>query len=248
MEWFHPKNENGPFGRNYYEEFRLSEERTIQEVFSLEKIIQDDFGDKPTVLDLGGGFGRIGRPLLDKGIIKSLVDFDLNSIFLQAARKMDIKDTVNGDMRHLPFASESFDLILVMFSSFGYFTKKSEDLQTLAESYRILKDGGRLVLDLPNFHRIIQNFTSVRELRLENGDIIKYTKRIEEDVLIEERMVTDGQENFKILSPMRLRIYLPTDIQQTCHSVGFRKTELTDEKVDIFNPETSKRLWVRCSK
>jgi SAM-dependent methyltransferase len=248
MEWFHPKNENTPFGQNYYEEFRLSEERTIQEVSSLEKIIQDDFNNKPAVLDLGGGFGRIGRHLLDGGLIKSLVDFDLNRNFLQVARKVGIKNVVNGDMRHLPFAPESFDLILVMFSSFGYFTTKREDKQTAAESYRVLRDSGQFVLDLPNFHRIIQNFIPVRELRLENGDIIKYTKRIEEDVLIEERMVTDKQGNSKILSPMRLRIYLQTDIQQICHSAGFRKTELTDEGVNVFNPETSKRLWVRCFK
>lgn len=245
-EWFNPKNTDTPFGDNYTKEFDLPNERTIREVHSIEQVIKRNFSTKPRVLDLAGGFGRIGKHLQDRGLVASLVDFDLNFKFLGMAQQSGIPNVVNGDMRRLPFGTESFDLVLLMFTSFGYFSTKEEDLLAMEGAHRALSVNGQFLMDLPNFYRIIQNFSPSRELRLNNEETIKYTKRIEEGVLVEERMITNSKEGSRMLAPMRFRIYLTEDIQAMCRDTGFKVIELTDESLNPFNPDESIRMWVRC--
>lgn len=247
-EWFSPNNKQTPFGEDYLEEFSLPEERTIQEVDSIEQIIRKEFQVKPKVLDLAGGFGRISKHLLDREIVSQLVDFDLNLRFLRMARQSGVKHVVAGDLRRLPFKPEIFDMVLLMFTSFGYFSTLEEDLQTLHEVYVTIAEGGRFIMDLPNFYRIMQNFSSGRELALGNGKKIRYTKKIEEGVLVEERAAVDSLGDIQQLAPMRLRIYFSEDAQAMCRKVGFTKIELTDGNLSQFNRETSRRLWVRCQK
>lgn len=247
-EWFNPKNTDTPFGDGYTEEFGLSNERTIQEVNSMEQMIRRGFSIKPRVLDLAGGFGRIGKQLQERGLVSSLVDFDLNFRFLRMAQQAGISNVVNGDMRRLPLKSDSFDLALLMFTSFGYFSTKEGDMQVIHEANRILTAHGQFLMDLPNFHRITQNFSPTRELKLSNGETIRYTKRIEDGVLIEERVIIKPEEEAKILAPMKLRIYLAEDIQTLCINAGFKSIELTDENLNPFNPNVSRRLWVKCQK
>jgi SAM-dependent methyltransferase len=154
---------------------------------------------------------------------------------------------INGDMRSLPFEAETFDFTLLMFTSFGYFSKPEEDLQVLQEVHKTLVDCGQFLMDLSNFHRITKNFLSTRELKLEGGEIIKYTKRIEEGVLVEERVI-DTHGNITELDPMKLRIYLVDDVREICTKAGFKNIELTDENLNSFDSDTSRRLWVMCQK
>lgn len=248
IEWFSPKNTETPFGDGYIEEFGLPDERTIQEVNSIEQVIRKTFSIKPKVLDLAGGFGRIGKQLQERGLVSSLVDFDLNCKFLRMAQQSGVSDVVNGDIRRLPFRFDSFDLTLLMFTSFGYFSTKEEDKQVIQETHRTLVPHGQFLIDLPNFHRITQNFSSTRELNLNNGEKIKYTKRIENGILIEERTITDIYEKNRPLAPMKIRMYFSQDILTLCKEVGFIKVELMDGNLNNFNPQDSRRLWAKCTK
>lgn len=247
-EWFSPKNIETPFGDGYIEEFGLPEERTIQEVNSIEKIIRKNFSIKPRVLDLAGGFGRIGKKLQERGSVSSLIDFDLNFRFLKMAQQSGISKAVEGDMRRLPFRSDSFDLILLMFTSFGYFSNEKEDAQVMQEAHRTLSPHGQFLIDLPNFHRITQNFSFTRERNLNNGEKIKYKKRVEDSVLIEERTIIDIYGKNRPLAPMKIRMYLSQDILTLCKKVGFSKVELMDDNLKCFNPQDSRRLWAKCTK
>lgn len=102
-EWYQPTKEGvSPFDSSYMEEFRLPPERTEQELKSLEAIISA-IPKKPRVLDIAGGFGRISSELIRRGLVKSLVDLDLNGNFLQLAKKGGITEAVQGDMRDLGF-------------------------------------------------------------------------------------------------------------------------------------------------
>ncbi|MGB9706695.1 MAG: class I SAM-dependent methyltransferase [Microgenomates group bacterium] len=243
-EWYKPTKEGiSPFDSSYIEEFRLPPERTERELKSLEAIISA-MPRKPRVLDIAGGFGRIGSELIKRGLVESLVDLDLNREFLQQAKRSGITKVVQGDMRDLGFQDRSFDLALIMFTSFGYFDD-DDNFRVLQEAYRILNIGGVLVLDLPNYDRIALNFTTDRGLSLINGTVIYYKKQIEGQYLIEERFKKgkDGQiiEN---LLPIKLRVYHSEEIADLCREVGFREVKLFDQELRGFSPDSSQRLWV----
>jgi ubiquinone/menaquinone biosynthesis C-methylase UbiE len=92
---------------------------------------------KPRVLDIAGGFGRIVSKLFRQNLVASLTILDLNREFLSIAKINHVSDVVQGDMRFLPFKDNTFDLALIMFTSFGYFYDK-DNFMVLQEAYRIL--------------------------------------------------------------------------------------------------------------
>jgi SAM-dependent methyltransferase len=247
-EWFKPTNNDiSPFDGSYIEEFELPPERTEQELRSLEFIIAA-MNKKPRTLDIAGGFGRIGSELVKKNLVDSLVNLDLNRQFLKKAASNQVMSAVEGDMRHLSFRNGSFDLALIMFTSFGYFEDKSDDLIVLREAYRVLNPGGKLILDLPNYARISDNFSANREMSLKNGDTIRYRKRIEGGYLIEERSRIKRNGGEEKLSPIKLRLYFPEDITKLCQEAGFNEVRISDQELRDFSPHISRRLWVISTK
>ena len=53
-----------------------------------------------------------------------------------------------GDARKLPYRSNYFDVVMVLGNSFGYFESSQDDLLVLKEIRRILKPGGKLLIDI----------------------------------------------------------------------------------------------------
>jgi SAM-dependent methyltransferase len=76
--------------------------------------------DAPSVLDVGGGSGRIGEPILEQGASR-YVDVDLSDTMLDLARERlarfnDKVELVQGDFLTTPLAGP-FDVVLAL----GYF-------------------------------------------------------------------------------------------------------------------------------
>lgn len=243
QEWFRPTKEGkSPFNISYLEEFRLPPERTKQELESLRLIISN-MPKKPRTLDIAGGFGRIGLKLIELDLVEPLVNLDLNTDFLRFAKSGGITKTVQGDMRNLGLRDRSFDLALIMFTSFGYFDDE-DNFRVLQETYRVLDYGGVLVLDLPNYSRISNNFSASRKIVLRNGVVIKYQKRIEGKYLIEERYRMEEGQRPENLLPIKLRIYTSEEIVELCRRAGFNKVITVDQELKEFSPNDSRRLWV----
>jgi actin-like ATPase involved in cell morphogenesis len=71
-------------------------------------------------------------------------------------------------MRELPFAEESFDLVVNLFTSFGYFDDDSEHVQVLSCVSEAMKHGGTLVIDYLNAGQVRRELVPYDE-RVENG-------------------------------------------------------------------------------
>jgi SAM-dependent methyltransferase len=61
-------------------------------------------------------------------------------------------------MRVLPYASEAFDAVVSLFTSFGYFDDEADDQTVLDEVARVLKPGGRFFLDVLNKEWLMAHF------------------------------------------------------------------------------------------
>ena len=97
------------------------------------------------VLDLGCGPGSNLTRMLRLGLpFSRYVGFDLSPAMLTARRAhVPIEASfVQGDAQHLPFANESFDLIL----STWMFSHMPEPVRVVDEAQRLLRPSGRLVV------------------------------------------------------------------------------------------------------
>ncbi|MDO3410465.1 class I SAM-dependent methyltransferase [Saccharibacillus sp. CPCC 101409] len=174
-EWYEES-----FGEDYLRVYNYRDEQgaehEVREMISWLKLEQ---GSK--VLDLCCGMGRHSLSLAEAGY--EATGMDLSDVLLGEAKKEEGADNVRwvqGDMRELPFADGEFDAVVNLFTSFGYFKKDSEHVRVLKEIRRVLRPGGRFIIDFMNPPHV--------ERHLE-----PYTEREEEGLKIEERRrIEDG--------------------------------------------------------
>ena len=104
------------------------------------------------LLDLACGTGRHSLLLARRGAV--VLGVDKTASYLrqarQAAKKLPNCRFALGDMRHLPF-TEEFDAAMNLWTSFGYFSRFSDDLKVLKGVARALKPGGLFLIDLVDF-------------------------------------------------------------------------------------------------
>ena len=121
-----------------------------------------DPGPKTKLLDVAGGTGdisfrfleKVGKDALSREDGASVVVCDINASMLQVgeARAQSLGHTqgiswVEGDAQKLPFPDASFDAYTIAFGIRNVVRVE----EALAEAYRVLKPGGRLVFKLPVF-------------------------------------------------------------------------------------------------
>ncbi|MBA4493713.1 class I SAM-dependent methyltransferase [Paenactinomyces guangxiensis] len=116
---------------------------------------------------------------------------------------------VHGDMRTLPFMDHSFEVVLNLFTSFGYFTQDRDNQQVLAEINRVLKPEGRFLIDFMNPESVKRKLVPVSE-REEQGIHIREERKIAGDFVLKEIWVRDDkgerhyQERVKMYSMDRM--------------------------------------------
>ena len=119
-----------------------------EEVDNIIKLLSLNPGDR--VLDLCCGVGRHSVSFAEKGL--SVTGVDLTEPFLEAAeetardRELSI-EFIRADMR-LFERSNTFDAVVNLFTSFGYFETTEEEAGVLSHIHSSLKDGGKILIEL----------------------------------------------------------------------------------------------------
>ncbi|MBN1658914.1 MAG: class I SAM-dependent methyltransferase [Anaerolineae bacterium] len=141
----------------------LTPERTTEELNGVVAFL--DLAPGARILDLACGHGRHSIPLAQAGY--RVIGLDRSAYMLKRGREAAAEamggaaacgervEWVRGDMRHLPFAAcwlsgGSFDACINLFTSFGYFEDESENEQVVAEAARLLRPGGKFLIDVSN--------------------------------------------------------------------------------------------------
>lgn len=187
------------FGEDYIVVYRhRNRENAAREVGAMMEWMNIRAGSR--VLDVGCGTGRHAMALRKLGY--EVTGLDLSEVLLSEARCSDSGGNVawiRGDMRCLPFEEGTFDATVNWFTSFGYFVECRDNLSVLGEMERVLKPGGRYLIDFLNPSYVLRHLVPQSERVDETTGLHITEKRtIEDDFVvkkIEVRPPLDGMGN-----------------------------------------------------
>jgi SAM-dependent methyltransferase len=172
------------FDSDYERIYRNTDDTAAKEVRGVVRYLElpgdDTQPDDVSILDLGCGWGRHSIPLATMGY--RVTGVDLSETMLTRARskageaglaivQADFVESdasklvdglqvrgirlIRGDMRNLPFRHE-FDVVLSLFTSFGYFPDPADNERVLQVAWEALKPGGRLMIDVNNLRQFVK--------------------------------------------------------------------------------------------
>jgi SAM-dependent methyltransferase len=168
------------------------------------------------VLDLACGAGRHSKALCERWWT---VGLDLSAALLRLARREDPDAPyVRADMRELPFADGSFDLVVNLFTSFGYFEDDHEHARVLACVRTAMKPGGTFVIDFLNAGQVRRNLVPYDE-RVEKGITIEQSRTISPDDRFVEKTIRLRERGREYVE--RVRLFSAGDLEGMLEAAGF---------------------------
>jgi len=156
------------------------------------------------LLDVGCGPGRHLHALELRGA--RAIGLDLSASLLRRARQVSAAPLVRADMRWLPIRPASCDLVVNLFTSFGYFATDAEHGQVVAEMAGCLRRGGWLAMDFLNAPAVEANLVAA-ETTVLGQTLVKIGRRVEQGAVIKTIQTADGRQFVE-----RVRLYRQADL------------------------------------
>lgn len=177
MEWF----EDEKFWSDLYP-FMFPDSRMEKAEEDSDSLIELTGITEGAVLDLCCGPGRFSIAMARRGFTVTGVD-RTEYLLSMAGRRASLEDVsvewVLEDMRSF-IRSDCFDLVLCMFTSFGYFEKHEENMKVLNNIRKSLKKGGKLLIELMGKEVLASIFSPISTDELEDGTLLVQKHRIED--------------------------------------------------------------------
>jgi len=130
----------------------------------LNSIIKDK---NKLILDLGCGSGEIVEDISE---VNKVIGIDFVPEFLKKARF----DTIEGDVNNLPLKNNMFDVVLGV-NLFQYINDKNK---VVDEGYRVLKNGGKIYINILNRSCIISSLILLFKKEKEDRKTLKELKEL----------------------------------------------------------------------
>lgn len=194
------------------------------------------------ILDLACGAGRHSVLFARHGFKVTAVD--LSKHLLEVAKKSAEAEGVGvnfirSDLREFSISSK-FDLVVNLFTSFGYFQSDEENFKMFKVASDHLKDSGYLVLDYLNKKFIENNLVPQSVEEIEGGKIIQERKIEGERVIKTIKIRKNGNDSEFYES---VRMYGIADLERIFEETGFKiQNVFGNSDGSSFDLETSPRI------
>ncbi len=196
---------------------------------------------KHSVLDLACGKGRHSIYLNKQGL--DVVGVDLSENNVRYAKQFEnnrLRFQVH-DMRK-QIKKASFDVILNLFTSFGYFPTEAENQQVVQAAVNALRSEGLFLLDFLNPDYVIANLRRT-ETKAYEGITFRIQRKIENGFIIKDIHFKDNEEVFHFQE--RVRAISLAQFKQYFERAGLTIQHVWgDYELSSFTPQSSPRLIV----
>lgn len=193
------------------------------------------------ILDLCGGQGRHCQELSRRGYTH-LTCVDYSSVLLKHGLDLsretgNLVTYVRCDARRTGIKNASFDSIVMMTNSFGYFSDDTENQLILKEIHRLLRPGGQVLLDLLDPAFIIGSFKPSSWHEVDHDIVVCRNRELEGSILKARELIFSRKEGLLRENCYCAFLYSQDSIETLLHSEGFDDIEITAGK--IFTPKDS---------
>lgn len=197
------------------------------------------------IMDLCCGNGRHSISLARLGY--RVLGIDLSEYLLSIA-KARAQRLENGwvefkrhDMRSLPYY-QLFDVVLNLFTSFGYFEDDRDNYKVITEISKVLKNEGRVLLDFLNPCYIRKNIVPFSH-RIVDGTSVKETRWIENNTVIKRIIVSDKSRCKTYME--RVKLYTLDDFKRIFYSAGLEIKEVYGSySLEEYDENSSSRILI----
>ena len=145
-----------------------------------------------SVLDLGCGNGRHSISLSDHFKLVHGIDISSKNISLANKNKKENLKFFTSDMRNFD-TNTKYGYIFNLFTSFGYFKKKDDNLKVLKSCYNHLNKNGLLFIDFLNSEQIKKTINGLKETKKINGISFNIHKEIIDDYVVKKIDIKDKE-------------------------------------------------------
>ena len=176
------------------------------------------------VLDLACGFGRHAIGMARRGYRVTGLDFNPHYLEIAAADAAAAGVQVawrSGDMRELGDAPD-YDGVYSFFTSFGYFADE-ENERVLAAVARVLRPGGRFLLDVMNRDWILTHTEQRTWAQREDGALLMEETSLDlaESRVVARQILLDPQGGPQVTKQYSLRAYTCAELSALLRRHGF---------------------------
>jgi D-alanine-D-alanine ligase len=191
-------------------------------------VIEDVLCLRPStrILDVCGGQGRHALELARRGY-QHLTVLDYSDFLLDRGQREAVASGLSvtfcqGDARAMALPAASFDVVLLMAQSFGYFVDAVDDHRVLAEVARILTAGGRFLLDLVDRDVALSRFCPESWHEATDDIVVCWKREMVHDVIRVRELVLSKATGLRRDRAYAERLYSPEAIRHLLTEVGFR--------------------------
>lgn len=210
------------FRREYLDLYpRRTREQAREQVTEIEGLLRLTTADR--ILDACCGAGRHAAELLRRGY--RVHGFDLSADLLRDGLEWAVANgipfsPVQADLRAIPFRP-SFDVVLSLFTSLGYFPTDAENIAAIRELLRPLVPGGRFLLDLPNRDFLADSL--VPHSRDEREGVVITSERTLTGMRVEKTTTVASRDGERVYKES-VRLFSEREMQHILADAGMRVT------------------------
>ncbi|MCP2043050.1 bifunctional 2-polyprenyl-6-hydroxyphenol methylase/3-demethylubiquinol 3-O-methyltransferase UbiG [Pontibacter sp. HSC-36F09] len=191
------------------------------------------------ILDLACGKGRHSLYLNELGYDVTGIDLSEKSIDYARQYENERLHFDVHDMREV-YKPESFDFVLNLFTSFGYFESETENVVSLKAAATNLKHGGKLVIDFMNTDRTVERLVSHEQKEVQ-GILFDISRKVEHDFIVKTIHFEDKGREYCFEE--RVRALRQENFMEYFRIAQLRLAEVFgDYKLQPFDPEKSERI------